>query len=255
VLASSTRLEDVPLADCFSVEDVLVLRSSKEGKQVTASLTFEVRFLKTVLVKAFIEASTNPEMKKWLKVFIEETRQAAYRIANRHSSISQRPSHNSLDRSWSLDNHVSLSSAAEFGDSTFPANSGDSFRSELEDDNTTNQKASLVSPIIKNNKDVRTVGGKSDFIVIMLLFFILIIVLIACGVYVWLLYVKVTIMQNSIDSLETNIRTLTNLLQSRYKAQIDHSGESSTGVSFTAAVSEHVSPVSSDSELCTHSLS
>lgn len=67
---SSTRLEDVPAADCFSVDDSIVVRSSGE-KEVTVDISFEVVFLKSTFLKRMIEGPTNSEMKKWMDEFFK----------------------------------------------------------------------------------------------------------------------------------------------------------------------------------------
>jgi len=68
ILCSSTRLEDVPYADSFSVDDTLIVKASGDDS-VTIEISFQVQFLKNTMMKYFIEKSTNGEMAKWLEVF------------------------------------------------------------------------------------------------------------------------------------------------------------------------------------------
>jgi len=68
ILCSSTRLEDVPAADTFSVEDTLVIRVLDETT-VSVEITFQVHFLKSTMMKYIIEKSTNGEMARWLETF------------------------------------------------------------------------------------------------------------------------------------------------------------------------------------------
>ena len=71
VVCSSTRLEDVPAADTFSVEDMLAVHII-DDENVFVEITFEVKFIKSTLFKYVIESSTNAEMGKWLEVYFNE---------------------------------------------------------------------------------------------------------------------------------------------------------------------------------------
>jgi len=68
LLWSSTRLEDVPAADTFSVDDLLAVNVVSE-KSVNVEITFQVTFLKSTFLRSIIESNTNSEMKKWLETF------------------------------------------------------------------------------------------------------------------------------------------------------------------------------------------
>jgi len=68
ILYSSTRLEDVPAADTFSVDDVLAVNKITETS-INVEITFQVSFLKSTYMKYIIERSTNSEMSKWLETF------------------------------------------------------------------------------------------------------------------------------------------------------------------------------------------
>ena len=68
VICSSTRIEDVPAADTFSVEDMIAVHKLDDNN-VFVEITFEVKFIKSTLFKYVIESSTNAEMGKWLEVY------------------------------------------------------------------------------------------------------------------------------------------------------------------------------------------
>ena len=80
VVCSSTRLEDVPAADTFSVEDMIsvqqVLTATGE-EAVQVEITFEVFFLKTTMFRYLIERNTQSEMLKWLEVFFAHVQKCA----------------------------------------------------------------------------------------------------------------------------------------------------------------------------------
>eukprot|EP01039_Chlorochromonas_danica_P000763 gene763-828_t len=91
LLCSSTHLEDVPAADCFSVDDCLeVTASGPDAVKVT--ITFQVTFVKSTLMKTFIESPTNSEMKKWLGAYFEHLQKKCSDLgstkAGRSASIS-----------------------------------------------------------------------------------------------------------------------------------------------------------------------
>lgn len=76
LLWSSTRLEDVPAADAFSVDDLLAVQALGEN-QVSVEISFQVTFLKSTYMKYIIESSTNAEMKKWLEVFFQHLKKVS----------------------------------------------------------------------------------------------------------------------------------------------------------------------------------
>lgn len=49
IVCSSTRLEDVPAADTFTVEDTVQVSSSGPGETIV-SVSFEVKFVKSTMV-------------------------------------------------------------------------------------------------------------------------------------------------------------------------------------------------------------
>lgn len=71
VLYSCTRLEDVPSAHCFSVDDVVVVKniSTSNIPKIEVDISFQVTFIRSTMMKYIIESSTNAEMIKWLDVF------------------------------------------------------------------------------------------------------------------------------------------------------------------------------------------
>ena len=85
VVCSSTRLEDVPAADTFSVEDMVSVQRvhGPAGEDmVQVEITFEVYFLKTTIFKYLIERNTQSEMQKWLEAFFAHMQRCAveYRL-------------------------------------------------------------------------------------------------------------------------------------------------------------------------------
>lgn len=65
ILQSSTRLEDVPAADCFTVDDVVQVHAI-DATHVKVTVMFEVHFIKSTFLKSMIEGPSVSEMKKWL---------------------------------------------------------------------------------------------------------------------------------------------------------------------------------------------
>jgi hypothetical protein len=68
VLCSCTKLEDVPAADTFSVDDCLCVKALS-ATAVQVEVTFQVTFIKSTMMRYIIEKSTNGEMAKWLEAF------------------------------------------------------------------------------------------------------------------------------------------------------------------------------------------
>mmetsp|Transcript_9921 Transcript_9921/g.13614 ORF Transcript_9921/g.13614 Transcript_9921/m.13614 type:complete len:401 (-) Transcript_9921:1282-2484(-) len=68
IVCSCTRLEDVPAADTFSVDDVMTVKAVGPSS-VSVEITFQVTFIKSTMMKYIIEKSTNGEMIKWLEAF------------------------------------------------------------------------------------------------------------------------------------------------------------------------------------------
>mmetsp|Transcript_29962 Transcript_29962/g.41168 ORF Transcript_29962/g.41168 Transcript_29962/m.41168 type:complete len:228 (-) Transcript_29962:59-742(-) len=68
ILRSSTRLKDVPYADSFTVDDVLMVQILT-AKSVKVSISFQVTFTKSTMLGFIIEANTNREMSHWLRSY------------------------------------------------------------------------------------------------------------------------------------------------------------------------------------------
>ena len=68
-IASSTRMEDVPYCDFFTVEVLLIAKSSGDN-ELTVSTSYEVKFIQSTMFRRFIEGSTNPDVKKWNEDFV-----------------------------------------------------------------------------------------------------------------------------------------------------------------------------------------
>ena len=87
IIHSSTRLEDVPAADTFSVEDVICVKYN-DDKTVSVDISFEVRFHKRTFIKYVIESSTNTEMAKWIEeFFVHLGHCATARVADRNVKL------------------------------------------------------------------------------------------------------------------------------------------------------------------------
>ena len=63
-----SKLEDVPAADTFSVDDCLCVKALS-ATAVQVEVTFQVTFIKSTMMRYIIEKSTNGEMAKWLEAF------------------------------------------------------------------------------------------------------------------------------------------------------------------------------------------
>jgi hypothetical protein len=70
VLLSSTRLEDVPMASSFTVEDMVTVKAM-DSNRVLVEISFEVKFIKNLnaFFRYTVDSSTSPEMTKWLQAF------------------------------------------------------------------------------------------------------------------------------------------------------------------------------------------
>eukprot|EP00981_Chlorochromonas_danica_P014046 scaffold7245_cov197-Ochromonas_danica.AAC.6 len=76
LLCSCTHLEDVPAADCFSVDDTLEVASAVGGSGVLVTISFQVTFVKSTMMKSLIVGPTNSEMKKWMTTFFDYLKKA-----------------------------------------------------------------------------------------------------------------------------------------------------------------------------------
>jgi hypothetical protein len=66
ILQTSTRLDDVPMADSFSVEEAVVVRAVAGSDEVVVESYLEVKFIKYTMLKSLIESNTHSEVSKWL---------------------------------------------------------------------------------------------------------------------------------------------------------------------------------------------
>eukprot|EP00804_Cyclotella_cryptica_P023991 CCRYP_010081-RA/>CCRYP_010081-RA protein AED:0.28 eAED:0.28 QI:381/1/1/1/1/1/2/66/585 len=70
-LESSTIVEDVPMTDCFVVDDRLWVRKDSETNGCVVNVTFQIRFVKTTMFRRIIQNATRLEFLKWWKQFEE----------------------------------------------------------------------------------------------------------------------------------------------------------------------------------------
>lgn len=68
-VASSTRMEDVPYCEFFTVEVLLTARATAEN-ELTLVAYYEVKFIQSTMFRRFIEGNTNPDVKKWNEEFM-----------------------------------------------------------------------------------------------------------------------------------------------------------------------------------------
>ena len=71
----------MPCADCFSVDDLCAVIVKPDGK-LEIELSFEVKFIKSTMLKYMIESNTNTEMKKWLEKFAANMAAKASGVSN-----------------------------------------------------------------------------------------------------------------------------------------------------------------------------
>lgn len=69
-IESSSTIDGIPSADCFTVEDQWILEPNGE-KGITLSVRFDVRFTKRSLLKKMIQNSTRLETNAWHKGYAE----------------------------------------------------------------------------------------------------------------------------------------------------------------------------------------
>lgn len=76
VLTSSSRFEDTPSADCFSVEDIFIVHCDGDG-QVSVHLSFEVVFVKDSLKRLALLGIIEKSIKKWLDSLFQQMQRVA----------------------------------------------------------------------------------------------------------------------------------------------------------------------------------
>jgi hypothetical protein len=90
IVCSSTHLEDVPAADCFSVEDVIsVKKAYKEGEnpKIDVQISFEVKFVKSTMMKYFIESNTETQVTKEKHRFYDYLLKYAQELASTRKKV------------------------------------------------------------------------------------------------------------------------------------------------------------------------
>lgn len=73
-LESSTIVEDVPMTDCFVVDDRLWVCKDTENGGCVVNANFQIRFVKTTMFRRIIENATRSEFEKWWGLFGNMTR-------------------------------------------------------------------------------------------------------------------------------------------------------------------------------------
>jgi hypothetical protein len=68
-------VEDVPKADCFVVEDRIMVESTKDGG-IVLSGWFQIRFLKKTMFRSIIEKATSKEFVEYLRGYGDMVRLA-----------------------------------------------------------------------------------------------------------------------------------------------------------------------------------
>jgi hypothetical protein len=64
-----TIVEEVPMADCFVVEDRLWVNEAEDGEGCIVAVTFQIRFVKGTMFRRIIESTTRGEYLKFFKQF------------------------------------------------------------------------------------------------------------------------------------------------------------------------------------------
>lgn len=76
ILSTSTRMNNVPASDCFTVKDALIVKALSNST-VEVHISTEVQFNKGTLLKNMIESITIREMKDWLRTYFSRMKQIA----------------------------------------------------------------------------------------------------------------------------------------------------------------------------------
>jgi hypothetical protein len=76
VIYTTTKLEDVPFADVFTVDDCFIIKAMGPN-QVLVEATMEVKYVKSTMMKSFIDGSTNKEVVAWCKDYLVALRKHA----------------------------------------------------------------------------------------------------------------------------------------------------------------------------------
>ncbi|KAL9185228.1 hypothetical protein ACHAXT_003005 [Thalassiosira profunda] len=74
-LETCTVVEDVPMADCFVVEDRLWVHEAENGTEgCTVAVTFQIRFVKGTMFRRIIESTTRKEYESYWNQFADRIR-------------------------------------------------------------------------------------------------------------------------------------------------------------------------------------
>ena len=90
VIMTSTRMEDIPAGNTFSVDEALIARNIGANR-VAVDMSFEVKFIARTILKLAIESNTNADMKKWVKAFFDRTKAHCVHYANEHPYVPAQP--------------------------------------------------------------------------------------------------------------------------------------------------------------------
>lgn len=73
-LETDTYVDDVPMTDCFYVSDRILVSANEDGKTVTVSAYFDIRFVKSTMFRAIIANTTRSEFLKCFQAFLASIR-------------------------------------------------------------------------------------------------------------------------------------------------------------------------------------
>jgi len=76
VIYTTTKLDDVPFADVFTVDDCFIIKTVGPN-QVSIEATMEVKYVKSTMMKTFIDGSTNKEVVAWCRNYLVALRKNA----------------------------------------------------------------------------------------------------------------------------------------------------------------------------------
>jgi len=79
VIYTCTKLDDVPFADVFTVDDCFIVKAVGPN-QVSVEATMEVKYVKSTMMKTFIDGSTNKEVIAWCSDYLAALRKHAATI-------------------------------------------------------------------------------------------------------------------------------------------------------------------------------
>jgi len=86
VVMSSTRCEDIPAGNTFSVEDSVILRNIGFNR-VAVDMSFECKFIARTILKLAIESNTASDMRRWVRGFFDRLKAHCVHYANEHPYV------------------------------------------------------------------------------------------------------------------------------------------------------------------------